>query len=267
MLCLGLFAPKALALSELADEKNGVQKDMQLSNQQAAQQYKPLDSEYKISASFFALPIDAKIRIEKLQQKIYRATVIIRSPFFDLDQIETVEVEQCNVRLVELSSEGNRVGVDDWQDKAVVEWPNKKVNYHRKDKQSSQYRVRLAPSGFTSFFAHQYTSLMKKEIEKQVAYLNDKRGVVNHYRYQGRDQKVKTKLYRKKIEADRFVILRKKGDEKDFPNIWYQPEKIGAFPLKMKMKLGVFTIEAQLKKLHASNDEVLAFFDEWGCSS
>ncbi len=225
-----------------------------------------ISADYQIKASFFALPMNSKIKLERLGENVFQASVKLRSPFFDLDQKEKALIKNCSVQLQEVESKGSRVGAKEWDELAKIEWPSRKVDYYRHGELHTSYQAEHEPSGFTSLFAHQYTSIKKKEAHKVVSYAQSSKGWRSDYLYKGKDKNVKSKYYRKKRDAERLVTPRPEMEEKDMPTVWYTPETLGAFPLKMTMKLGVFKIEAQLKKINADQDEILQFFKEWECA-
>ena len=224
-----------------------------------------IEAKYRVKASFFALPLKAKITIRKLEKAQYSADIFLKSPFFKVDQQEVARIQQCNVELVSVKSKGKRIGANDWDEKVQVKWPERQVTYLYDEGKRKEYRASQSPTGFTSFFAHQYTALFKKNKNKQLTYTQSSKGWETSFLYKGIDKKVANHYFDNAVSAERFVTPRPNTLEADMPTVWYMPAELASIPLKMAMKLGVFKLEVSLKDLNASKAEVQAFFSEWGC--
>lgn len=232
---------------------------------------------YQLKASFFALPITAKISVKKLKPEIYQASINVSSPFIKVDQKETARIKQCSIELLEITSTGKRMGADDWDESVSVSWPQKAVTYQDAKKKRHEYLAVHEPTGFTSLFAHQFIFLGNMFAQNQInqpsnfksktlIYTQSSNGIAMSFEAKGRMETIKNKFFEQPVHADKFVISHESIGNEDLPSIWYFPEKLGAFPLKMAMKLGVFKIETNLKTIDADSKQILQFFDEWGCS-
>lgn len=261
----GYFFICVLICQPLAVESNEEPQNLTALKSEIA--LKSIHANYQVKASFFALPITAKITVEKIAPEIYQASIKLNSPFFKVDQKETARIQQCQVELQHITSQGSRMGSEDWNENITITWPKKQVTYQNGEKKAYSYYAHYAPTGFTSLFAHQFASLARQTQQKHkvLTYTQSSSGWRMDYINRGRAEAIKSKFYDEPVHADKFVIPRDDVDQEDFPSIWYKPETLGAFPLKMAMKLGVFRIETNLKKIDTNSEDLNAFFKEWGC--
>jgi len=229
------------------------------------------EADYQVKTSFFPLPIRAVIVVERVEPDIYLASVKVKSPFFKVDQIEKARIVDCNVQLLEVESEGDRVGAKPWKEHVIVDWPERVVNYRFQDMGGKEnvyeYQVSEIPTGFVSFFAQQYVALSSGKENVSLVYTQSEKGWLLESRYKGVDKDVSNKFYKDEVNAHRFLVPRRNMDEKDMPNIWYKPGDLGSFPLKMAMKLGVFRLEVKLKEIDGDKEEIQRFFRAWNCSA
>lgn len=228
-------------------------------------QRKKITAEYQVKASFFALPIKARISVERLEQDIYVASVKLKSPFFKVVQSEKARIQQCSLELLSIDSLGDRVGAKSWDEHVEVKWPEKLVSYQDEGEQFPEYQAEFLPTGFVSIFAHQYMSYHSQKNQQSLSYTQSKKGWRIDYRNEGLEKSLSNKFYKDSVDAIRFIIPREDMKTDDLPSIWYVPEKLGSFPLRMSMKLGVFHIDVQLKSLNANEQEVSSFFQDWNC--
>jgi hypothetical protein len=229
-----------------------------------------LTAKYQIKASFFPLPVDAEIIVAQLEPHVYEARIQLDSRFLKVKQSERARIQNCEVQLLAIESTGSRSNADDWNERVEVFWPEQRVNYHYDNDQQVSYRAEYSPTGFATLFAHQFVSMQKGDSEKTLLYTQSKKGVIFSYRLMSRSDEIKSKLTRKKIQAQHFAVLRGGSKDEHPPGIWYVVEEQGAFPVKLAIKIGVFTIEANLKEISSSTLEqtdAKAFFALWGCGS
>ncbi len=224
-----------------------------------------IEADYRVKASFFALPLKAKITIRKLEQHNYSAEILLKSPFFKVDQKESARIQQCSVELLSLTSQGSRIGSDDWNETVEVSWPTRRVTYTYDEGKQKSYRARYAPTGFTSFFAHQYTSLFQEHKNKTLIYTQATQGWETGYEYKGIEPALAHSFFKQAVAAERFITPREEMEEQDMPTVWYATEHLASIPLKMSMKLGMFRVEVNLKEVSASTEQIQAFFSDWGC--
>jgi len=205
-----------------------------------------IHANYHVKASFFALPITAKITVAKIEPQIYQANIKLSSPFFKVDQKETAKIHECKIQLLEISSKGSRLGAIDCDEKISLSWPDKRVSYRDGENKPHHYVAPFEPTGFTSLFAHQFISLAQNDViaskQKALTYTQSSRGWRMDYVNVGLDKGVKNRFFDNEVQATRFIVTREDLSQEDAPSIWYKPEKLGALPLKMTMKLGVFRV-------------------------
>lgn len=228
-----------------------------------------LTAKYQIKASFFPLPVDAEIIVEQLAPDIYEARIHLESRFLKVKQRERARIQNCEVQLLAIDSIGSRSNADDWNERVEVLWPEQVINYFYDEGKQVSYQSGHPPTGFATLFAHQFLSIHKNETEKKLLYTQSKKGVIFSYELLNRTDEIKNKLTRKKIKAQHFVVLRGGARDDHPPAIWYAFEEQGAFPVKLAIKIGVFTIEANLKQVKSGdlkNVNVQDFFSRWGCS-
>jgi hypothetical protein len=226
-----------------------------------------INAHYQVKASFFALPIKAKISVKKLEQNKYQASINLKSPFFKVSQTEVARIQSCQLKLLSVHSTGGRIGASDWDEKVNISWPSRMVSYVDGNNKTTKYKSTKEPTGFTTIYAHQYLAINKHIDYLRLMYVQSKKGWQMDHKYRGVDTNVQNRFFDKNVEAHRFINPRGDLQESDMPTVWFTPDALGAFPLKMAMKLGVFRVEVNLKKLDASQEEVQNFFHEWGCAA
>jgi len=242
---------------------------------------------YQLKASFFSLPITVKIGVKKINQEIYQASINLNSPFLKVEQKETARIKQCSIELLEIKSKGSRVGAQDWDESVSVSWPQKLVSYQDGKNNNHEYLALSEPTGFASLFAHQFVFLrslseqsqsktfehessmqessQSNSMSKTLIYTQSVSGWPVIFEVKERAETTKNKFFGHPVPADKIEISLAGNEEEDLPTVWYYPEKLGAFPLKMAMRLGVLKIDTNLKTINANSNQILQFFDEWGC--
>lgn len=226
-----------------------------------------ITANYQVKAGFFPLPIKARISVEQIDHERYQASIVIKSPVFKVNQQEIARIRACNVELLEVRSKGDRIGADSWDEQIRITWPSKEVHYQDGEKLKQSYTASHTPTGFVSFFAHQYSALHKKQKQNTLLYTQSAKGWPTGFIYKGLDASVDNLYFRKGVDAYRFVTPRKGMDEADMPTVWYVPDKLGAFPVHMSMKLGVFRVEVKLKDISASPEQIKDLFAGWQCEA
>ncbi len=226
---------------------------------------KKITAEYQVKASFFALPIKAKISVERLEEGIYVASVKLKSPFFKVVQSEKARIQQCSLELLSIDSMGNRLGDKPWDEHVEIKWPEKVVSYQDEGEHFPEYQAEFLPTGFVSIFAHQYISFNKQKNQQALTYTQSKKGWRIDYQTLDAGNRITSKFFDEPVQTIRFIIPREGMKTDDMPSVWYAPEHLGSFPLLMSMKLGVFHIDVKLKSLSADEQEITRFFDDWSC--
>lgn len=226
---------------------------------------KSIEARYKLKASILMLPIYAKIKVEKLSDGVYQASLSSDGRLITILQTEQAKIQSCNVDFQGLQSKGNRIQSKSWDESVEVDREKKMVSYrHSKKTQLSQYPIQKTLTGFATVFAHQFVSLKKGELKKELHYTQSKKPSLLVYEIAQEKEKVRTRLFGRSEKALKVSFTNKNNA----PDIWYLPESLGAFPLKMQVKLAkVLKVDINLVDLDAEEEDVLAFFDEWGCGS
>lgn len=237
-------------------------------NQKNEQGVQKITANYQVKAGFFPLPIQARIAVEQIDHERYQASIVIKSPVFKVDQQEVAQIRACKIELLEVRSEGDRVGVDSWNEQIHITWPTQEVHYQNGEYLKQSYAASHTPTGFVSFFAHQYSALLRKQQKRiTLLYIQSAKAWPTSFIFKGKDASVENAYFREARDAYRFVTPRKDMDEADMPTVWYVPDTLAAFPLRMSMKLGVFRVEVKLKEISASPEQIKALFAGWQCGS
>src|SRR5690606_16540440 len=96
-----------------------------------------------------------------------------------------------------------------WDETVTLSWPEKRVNYHDKaDGVSSEYLAQYPPSGFASFFAHQYIALKKNRAHSTLLYTQSSKGWRTDFIGKGYDRNLDNRFFDEPVDAYRFQIPR-----------------------------------------------------------